>query len=156
MMFRFRQVQPAALTAALLLALTACGSGAASEPAAEESSSSPKNELTVYNAQHESMTQAWVDEFTEKTGIEVTLRQGSDTEMSNQILQEGEKSPADVFITENSPAMTQVENAGLFADVPAGVQENVPEEYRPSTNKWTGVAARSTLTGEHLAAYVDA
>src|SRR5687767_2284581 len=110
MMFRFRQVQPAALTAALLLALTACGSGASSEPAAEESSSSPKRELTVYNAQHESMTQAWVDEFTEKTGIEVTLRQGSDTEMSNQILQEGEKSPADVFITENSPAMTQVEN----------------------------------------------
>jgi iron(III) transport system substrate-binding protein len=145
MMFRSRQVQPAALTAALLLALTACGSGAASEPAAEESSSSPKNELTVYNAQHESMTQAWVDEFTEKTGIEVTLRQGSDTEMSNQILQEGEKSPADIFITENSPAMTQVENAGLFADVPEGVQQNVPEQYRPSTNKWTGVAARSTL-----------
>ncbi|WP_159617177.1 iron ABC transporter substrate-binding protein [Arthrobacter zhaoguopingii] len=144
MIFSSKQVQPAALTAALLLALTACGSGAASEPAAEEGSDSAA-ELTVYNAQHESMTQAWVDEFTEETGIEVTVRQGSDTEMSNQILQEGEKSPADVFITENSPAMTQVENAGLFADIPAAVQENVPEEYRPTTGKWTGVAARSTL-----------
>jgi iron(III) transport system substrate-binding protein len=144
MIFSSKQVQPAALTAALLLALTACGSGAASEPTAGEGSDSAA-ELTVYNAQHESMTQAWVDEFTKETGIEVTVRQGSDTEMSNQILQEGEKSPADVFITENSPAMTQVENAGLFADIPAAVQENVPAEYRPTTGKWTGVAARSTL-----------
>ncbi|MBG6183375.1 iron(III) transport system substrate-binding protein [Arthrobacter sp. CAN_A214] len=143
----------AALAAAVLLTVTACGANT-SEPAAETAPSTGpasaeaaeiSGEITVYNAQHESMTQAWVDEFTEQTGVEVTLRQGSDTEMSNQILQEGERSPADVFITENSPAMTQVENAGLFSDLTEETQQNVPEEYRPSTNKWAGVAARSTL-----------
>ncbi|SEE80597.1 iron(III) transport system substrate-binding protein [Arthrobacter alpinus] len=99
----------------------------------------------MYNAQHESLTQAWVDEFTKETGIKVTVRNGDDLELSNQIIAEGAKSPADVFLTENSPAMTQVENAGLFADISAKVQEQVPAEYRPSTNKWTGIAARSTV-----------
>ncbi|MDR3451514.1 MAG: extracellular solute-binding protein, partial [Rhodoferax sp.] len=61
--------------------------------------------IVVYNAQHESLTKAWVDGFTKETGIKVTLRNGDDTEMGNQIVQEGDKSPADVFLTENSPAM---------------------------------------------------
>ena len=65
--------------------------------------------------------------------------------MSNQIVQEGAASPADVFLTENSPAMTQVENAGLFADVDKATLDQVPAEFRPSTGKWTGIAARSTV-----------
>ena len=65
--------------------------------------------------------------------------------MSNQIIQEGQASPADVFLTENSPAMAQVENAGLFADVDKATVDQVPAEFRPSTNKWTGIAARSTV-----------
>jgi len=65
--------------------------------------------------------------------------------MSNQIVQEGAASRADVFLTENSPAMAQVENAGLFADVDKATVDQVPAEFRPSTNKWTGIAARSTV-----------
>jgi iron(III) transport system substrate-binding protein len=65
--------------------------------------------------------------------------------MSNQIVQEGAASPADVFLTENSPAMAQVENAGLFADVDKATIDQVPTAFRPSTGKWTGIAARSTV-----------
>ena len=35
--------------------------------------------IVVYNAQHESLTQAWADGFTKETGIKVTLRNGGDT-----------------------------------------------------------------------------
>lgn len=146
MKHRFRLIPAAAFASTLILGLAACGSSTTTDPAASgDASGEVAGEITVYNAQHETMTQAWVDEFTAETGVKVTVRQGSDTEMSNQIVQEGEKSPADVFITENSPAMTQVENAGLFADIPAEVAANVPEQYRPSTGKWVGVAARSTM-----------
>jgi iron(III) transport system substrate-binding protein len=142
MKFRLKQLPFAALAATAALTLAACGSG--SSGSAPESSSGG-SEITVYNAQHETMTQAWVDKFTAETGIKVNMRQGDDTEMSNQIIQEGDASPADVFITENSPAMTQVENAGLFTDVSDTVKENVPEQFRPSSGMWTGVAARSTV-----------
>ncbi|ALO65202.1 iron ABC transporter substrate-binding protein [Arthrobacter alpinus] len=132
------------IAGASILALAAC-SGSTTPSESNGASGGANDAITVYNAQHESLTQAWVDEFTKETGIKVILRQGSDLELSNQIIAEGAKSPADVFLTENSPAMTQVENAGLFADTSAKVQEQVPAEYRPSTNKWTGIAARSTV-----------
>src|SRR3954453_3566419 len=109
------------------------------------SSSETKDELLVYNAQHESLTKEWIDAFTKETGIKVTYRQGGDTELGNQLVAEGDKSPADVFLTENSPAMAAVENAGLFADLDADTVNQVPAPYRPASGKWTGVAARTTV-----------
>ncbi|GAC1511604.1 MAG: iron ABC transporter substrate-binding protein [Pseudarthrobacter sp.] len=131
-----------AIAATAALGLTACGD---STTPASTGSAGGSGEITVYNAQHESLTKEWVDAFTKETGVKVTLRQGDDTEMSNQIIQEGQASPADVFLTENSPAMAQVENAGLFADVDKATLDQVPAQFRPSTNKWTGIAARSTV-----------
>ncbi|MBT2565348.1 iron ABC transporter substrate-binding protein [Arthrobacter sp. ISL-85] len=135
-----------ALAATAALGLTACGGATpAGNGSSAASGGAASGEITVYNAQHESLTKEWVDAFTAETGIKVTLRQGDDTEMSNQIIQEGQASPADVFLTENSPAMTQVENAGLFADVNKDTLAQVPAEFSPSTGKWTGIAARSTV-----------
>ena len=133
-----------ALAASAALGLAACGSGTSTTPAAT-TAAGDKGAITVYNAQHESLTKEWVDAFTKETGIKVTLRNGDDSEMANQIIQEGQASPADVFLTENSPAMAQVENAGLFADINKDTLQQVPADYRPSTNKWTGIAARSTV-----------
>lgn len=101
--------------------------------------------IVVYNAQHESLTKAWVAGFTEETGIPVTVRNGDDTEMGNQIVQEGAASPADVFLTENSPAMVLVDNAGLFAPVIPATLEQVGAAYRPAHDRWLGIAARSTV-----------
>jgi iron(III) transport system substrate-binding protein len=109
------------------------------------SSSGESDELLIYNAQHESLTKEWIDAFTRETGIKVTYRQGEDTELGNQLVAEGDKSPADVFLTENSPAMAAVEKAGLFADLNSDTLNQVPAQYRPATGKWTGVAARSTV-----------
>ena len=101
--------------------------------------------ITVYNAQHASLTKAWVEAFTRETGIKVTVRNGGDTELGNQIAQEGAASPADLFLTENSPAMALVDQAELFAPVPAAILAQVPENFRPSSGRWVGIAARSTV-----------
>ncbi|RWB68286.1 MAG: iron ABC transporter substrate-binding protein [Mesorhizobium sp.] len=101
--------------------------------------------IVVYNAQHESLAKEWAAGFTKETGIKVTLRNGGDSDFSNQIVAEGAASPADVFLTENSPAMALVEAAGLFAPVDAGTLAQVPQQYQPSSGKWVGVAARSTV-----------
>lgn len=118
---------------AVVMGLTAC------------SGSDEADELLIYNAQHESLTKEWIDAFTKETGIKVSYRQGGDTELGNQLVAEGDASPADVFLTENSPAMAAVERAGLFADLSPDTITQVPAQYRPATGKWTGVAARSTV-----------
>lgn len=107
--------------------------------------SDESDKLLIYNAQHESLTKEWIEAFTKETGIQVEYRHGGDTEMGNQLIAEGAASPADVFLTENSPAMAAVERAGLFADLDADTLNQVPAQYRPPTGKWTGVAARTTV-----------
>jgi iron(III) transport system substrate-binding protein len=101
--------------------------------------------IVVYNAQHESLAKEWAEGFTKETGIKVTLRNGGDSEFSNQIVAEGASSPADVFLTENSPAMVLVESAGLFAPLDADTLALVPEQFRPASGAWIGIAARSTV-----------
>ena len=107
--------------------------------------SAQDNGITVYTSQHAALTQAWADGFTAETGIPVAIRKGTDILMANQIVQEGINSPADLFLTENSPAMTMVEQAGLFAPVAPATLAQVPEEFRPASGMWTGIAARTTL-----------
>jgi iron(III) transport system substrate-binding protein len=102
-------------------------------------------EITIYNAQHRSLTAEWVAGFTRDTGIKVTIRNGDDTELGNQLLAEGSATPADVFLTENSPAMSMVEQAGLLAPVDPATLAQVAPPYRPSTGRWIGIAARSTV-----------
>lgn len=138
-----RALLGAAASTVTAATLAACSSTTATPSSSQSSGAS--GTLTVYNAQHESLTQEWIAGFTKATGITVEYRQGSDTEMANQLVSEGDKSPADVFLTENSPSMTLVENAGLFAPIGAEIIAQVPEGYRPSTNAWTGIAARSTV-----------
>jgi len=101
--------------------------------------------IVVYNAQHENLVKSWVDGFTKETGIKVTLRNGDDSELGNQLVQEGSASPADVFLTENSPSMVLVDNANLFAPLDADTLKQVPAEYRPAHGRWIGIAARSTV-----------
>ena len=136
MQFRFNS-----LRRSLVLAL---GLGAATLTSHAQSSAD-SNTLVVYNAQHVSLTQAWTDTFTRETGIKVLVRNGGDAEMGNQIVQEGANSPADIFLTENSPAMSLVDNAKLFVPLDPATLTQVPAEFRPDHGRWTGIAARSTL-----------
>ncbi|MBB4567806.1 iron ABC transporter substrate-binding protein [Rhizobium leucaenae] len=101
--------------------------------------------IVVYNAQHEALTQAWADGFTKETGIKVTIRNGSDMQFANQIVEEGAASPADVFLTENSPGMALVDARKLFAPVDADTLAQVPETFKAADGDWVGVAARSTV-----------
>lgn len=124
-----------AVVAGTVALLTGCAGGPGTNPDA----------LVVYNAQHEELAEEWAQAFTKETGIEVVLRNGEDSELGNQLVQEGSASKADVFLTENSPAMSLVESADLFAPVDDATLDLVPEEYRPSSGKWVGIAARSTV-----------
>jgi iron(III) transport system substrate-binding protein len=101
--------------------------------------------LQVYSAQHQDLTNAWAEAFTEATGVKVQIRQGADASMGHQLVAEGSESPADVFLTENSPAMTLVERNNLLAPLDETTRRQVPANLMPSSKAWTAIAARSTV-----------
>lgn len=130
-----------AATVVLVMTTAACGGGADGGAA----SAPEKPTLTLYNAQHEELLQEIVPGFTEATGIKVKMRNGDDFELANQLVQEGSASPADVFLTENSPAMTLVDSKDLFAPLDEATLAQVPAQFSPADGQWMGFAARSTV-----------
>ena len=102
-------------------------------------------QVVIYNAQHEELISDVAEAFTAETGIKVELRNGSDLELANQLVTEGTASKADVFLTENSPAMAFVDSRDLLAPLGATTLGNIPARFRASNDHWTGFAARSTV-----------
>jgi iron(III) transport system substrate-binding protein len=121
------------------IGLVGCGSKSEDKYVADPGS------LQVYSSQHENLTKAWVEAFTAATGIKVQIRKGSDASMGHQIVAEGSSSPADVFLTENSPAMTLVERNKQLAPLDEATRGQVPANLTPSSKAWTSIAARSTV-----------
>jgi iron(III) transport system substrate-binding protein len=135
--------RPLVLTAAAavsVLTLAACGGGSL-----EATGDLDAAKLTIYSAQHKNLTEAWAKAFQDKTGTKVQIRFGNDSSMGAQLVQEGGRSPADVFLTENSPAMTTVQNAKLLAPVDPATIAQVDPAYVPSSHEWVGIAARATV-----------
>lgn len=146
-MFRSRNWWFAVSASALAVAAVALGASAGgfagSAAAAQEQSASPGT-ITLYSAQHEGVTKALVAAFEKQTGITVRVRDGEDEGLANQIAAEGSASPADVFLTENSPPLMQLQEKGLLAKVDRATLAKVPARYSSPAGRWVGVAGRAT------------
>ncbi|MFC4297320.1 iron ABC transporter substrate-binding protein [Castellaniella hirudinis] len=102
--------------------------------------------LTLYNGQHAKTTQKLVAAFTQATGIRVDIRKGSSTQLANQIIEEGSRSPADVFYAEESPPVAALAEKNLLAPLPKDTLDQVIPGYTAADGTWTGVTARCRVT----------
>jgi iron(III) transport system substrate-binding protein len=121
------------------------GAAAAALLAGCGSSSSSTGTLTLYSAQHEQMTNGLAKAFEKKTGAKVRIRFGEDEGLANQVVQEGDASPADVLLTENTPPLELLTEKGLLASVDRSTVSQVPSHDNSTSGHWVGVAARETV-----------
>jgi iron(III) transport system substrate-binding protein len=125
-----------------MIALLAATVLAGCSSAGSAGSGSGSVELTLYDGQHPQTTDALVKAFTKETGIAVKVRDGDEEELSQQIQEEGAKSPADVFYTENSPALVQLSEKHLLSPIDSTTLAAVPAKYSSPQGDWVGVTAR--------------
>jgi iron(III) transport system substrate-binding protein len=125
----------AAATSVLAAALSGCGGSlAASHPS-----------LILYNGQHPQTTQALVAGFEKATGIQVEVRSNDEDVLAVQLVEEGSASPADLFCTENSPALEYLQDKGLLAHLPDAILGRVQSKYDSPEGDWVGVSARVSV-----------
>jgi iron(III) transport system substrate-binding protein len=116
--------------------LTACsGATAAGDP-------SSTTAITLYSGQHPQLTTAIVSAFEKQTGIHVNVRSDDGIVLANQILQEGAHSPADVYLTENSPELVLLTQHKLLAPLPSSIVSQIPAQYNSPTGNWVGISVR--------------
>jgi iron(III) transport system substrate-binding protein len=128
------RLRPSAL---LLLLLTAFCSLLA-PPAAHTA-----DKLTVYSGRAERLIKPVFDAFTAKTGIQIELLSSGTTELVNRLKAEGDRTPADLLITNDAGSLEIVRGAGLFR--PLNMREidrAIPSQYRASDNSWIGLSGR--------------
>jgi iron(III) transport system substrate-binding protein len=141
------RVRPSRVVAALfaagavLLGATACGADNGDEGGNPESGGS----ITLYSGRNESLIGPLLQQFTAETGIRVEVRYGDTAQMAAQLLNEGERTPADVYLAQDAGALGAVANAGMFATLPPEVVEQVPAAYRDAGDEWIGITGRSRV-----------
>lgn len=130
----WRVIGMAVAAGVLTASAAACGAGSGGD--------APANGLILYSGQHEQTTQALVNAFEKQTGIQVTVRNGDEATLAEQIMQEGSRSPADVFYTENSPPLMKLAGQHLLAPVDKATLAAVPSADNSPAGNWVGVSAR--------------
>jgi iron(III) transport system substrate-binding protein len=130
-MRRFSLAGAVALAATVIgIALAGCGGDA------------PADTLVLYSGEHPQLTTALVQAFTRQTHIKVNVRTADGIVLADQILQEGSSSPADVYLTENSPELMNLEAHNRLAKLPAGILAQVPTREQSPDGQWAGIALR--------------
>ena len=140
MFTNYRATLPVLL--AVSLVLTACG-GAATD--ADESTEPATDALTVYSGRSEELVEPVIEQFTAATGIEVEVRYADSAQLASQLIEEGERSPADVFFAQDAGALGAVSKAGLAAAVDEDVIGRVPAQYRSADGTWVPVSGRARV-----------
>jgi iron(III) transport system substrate-binding protein len=121
----------AAAFAASVLLVAGCGGSGGAKPT-----------IVLYNGQHPELTAAMVSAFQRASGISVGERTDDGVVLADQILEEGRSSPADVYLTENSPELVDLTEHGLLTRLPSSILDQVPAADRSSDGTWVGVALR--------------
>jgi iron(III) transport system substrate-binding protein len=139
---RPRRALTIGLSALLLAGLAASGCGGGSGVSGSGGSA---RTITLYSAQHEQTTDAMIAAFTKQTGIKVRVDNNDEDVLTAQIEQEGSRSPADVFYTENSNWLEQLNDRGMLVKVEDSTLANVPLQDSAVNGDWVGVSARISV-----------
>ncbi len=125
----------------LIVLLLICMSALAGPITAQESEA-----LTIYSGRNESLIGPLLEQFTEDTGIAVEVLYGGTSAVANQILTEGENSPADVFIAQDGGALGALANEGMLMELQSDVLERVADPAFVSPDGlWVGLSGRARV-----------
>ena len=127
---------------------TTCQAGAVEygEVDAEEAAAPVDEEaLVVYSGRNEELVAPILEEFTADTGIELSVRYGSTSSITAQLLAEGAESPADVVLLQDAGALGALGDADCLADLPAELTGQTFEAYADEDGRWVPLTGRARV-----------
>jgi iron(III) transport system substrate-binding protein len=160
---RSKGARLAAVLASLALVAVACGDAATDDPAddgedaaadvdptADEPADETDDEvaddaegpLTVYSGRSEELVGDVLQRFEDETGIELDVRYGDTAELAATIINEGDRTPADVYFGQDAGALGALQAEGRFATLPDDLVDLVEPQFASTTGEWVGVTGR--------------
>lgn len=126
---RHRLLPAATIAAAVaLVGLSACSSG--------------EDRLTVYSGRTENLIGPLLEDFADESGVKIDVRYGQSDELALLIDEEGDRSPADVFISQSPGAVGFLTERDRLQPLGEEVLGLVEEENRSGEGTWVGLSGR--------------
>ena len=126
-------VRAAALSAGVLAgALLAGGCGGGSD-----------TDLVVYSGRSEPLIKPFLDDFAQKEGLDVKVRFADTGDLVGTLLEEGERTRADVFIAQDAAALERLRAERLLQPYEGALK--TPKRYRAADGSWTGLSGRARV-----------
>ncbi len=107
------------------------------------SSAPAADPLTIYSGRSERLIKPVLDAFTVNTGIHIELLSSGTTELVNRLKAEGDRTPADLLITNDAGSLELARAAGLLHPLNMReVERAIPAQFRARDNAWVGLSGR--------------
>lgn len=104
-----------------------------------------EQQLVVYSGRAEPAVKPVFDRFTEETGIRIVVRYGDTAQMAATIIEEGRRSPADVFFAQDAGALGSLSAAGLLTTLPEELLQLVDHRLQSPAGHWLGTSGRARV-----------
>lgn len=101
--------------------------------------------LVVYSGRSDKFVKPVIAEFTRQTGIEVTLHSGESTALLNKLRIEGDRSEADLFLSNDAGNLQRGSDWELFRPIDGKLLIPIDKAYRASNATWVGLSARARV-----------
>ncbi|MCY1496081.1 putative binding protein component of ABC iron transporter [compost metagenome] len=102
------------------------------------------DEVVVYSSRIDELIKPVFDAYTAKTGVAVKFITDKEAPLMQRIKAEGANTPADLLLTVDAGNLWQAEQMGILQPFDSPVlDQNIPPQYRSSTDSWTGLSLRA-------------
>ncbi len=101
--------------------------------------------LVVYSGRSKTLVEPLFQQFSTATGIAIEARYAGSTDMANLLLEERDRTPADVFFSQDPGALGAVAEAGLLSPLPDSTLGLVERAYCSPKGEWVGVSGRARV-----------
>lgn len=112
-------------------------------------------EVTIYSGRTENLIEPVLDAFACETGIGVAVRWADSTQLALLLDEEGDRTPADVFLSRSPGPVGFLEARGLLGEIDDDVLGLVDEENRSAIGSWIGFSGRKRVAVYNLDAVAD-
>ena len=101
--------------------------------------------LVIYSGRSQSLVEPIFNRFSQDTGIQIEVRYAKTTELAATILEEGDASPADVFVAQDAGGLGALAYAGMLATLPEDILERVETRFQSPEGLWVGLSGRARV-----------
>jgi iron(III) transport system substrate-binding protein len=112
-------------------------------------------ELVIYSGRKDKFIKPVIEQFTAQTGVQVVLHSAKSTALINKMRVEGERTDADLFISNDAGNLQTGSDLGLFAALPEKLVSEVDPQFRAADNTWLGLSARARVLVVNTKAETD-